>query len=87
MIKNGIAEAEPDPEVETAVINGAIADIRSSVMDGDTWYFICLENQQIYYLINGSEYPLATILNVGDRVKITYEVGTGELINGISLER
>ena len=87
MIKNGIAEAEPEPEVETAVINGAIEDIRSSVMDGDTWYFIRLENQQVYYLINGSEYPLATILNVGDRVKITYEVGAGELINGISLER
>ena len=87
MVKNGIAEQAPLPEVETAVVNGAIADIRSSVMDGDTWYFIRLENQQVYYLINGSEYPLATILNVGDRVKITYEVGTGELINGISLER
>lgn len=87
MVKNGIVESEPQPEVETAVITGAIADIRSSVMDGDTWYFIRMENQQVYYLINGREYPLATVLNVGDRVKITYEVGSGELINGISLER
>jgi len=87
MIKNGIAEVAPEPEVEKAVVYGTIEDIRSSVMDGDTWYFIRLENQNVYYLINGSEYPLATILNVGDKVNITYEVGTGELINGISLER
>jgi len=87
MIKNGITEVAPEPEVEKAVVYGTIEDIRSSVMDGDTWYFIRVENQNVYYLINGSEYPLATILNVGDKVNITYEVGTGELINGISLER
>ena len=87
MVKNGISEIEPEPEVVKATSKGKIADIRSSVMDGDTWYFIQLENEQVYYLINGSEYPLATILNVGDIVSIVYEVGTGELIDGISLER
>ncbi len=88
MIKNGIAEVPTEPEVETTEAKGVIAEIRSSVMDGDTWYFIRLENQNAYYLINGCEYPLATILNVGDRVIITYEKGlTGELINAISLER
>lgn len=87
MVKNGITEVAPEPEMVKATAIGTVAEIRSSVMDGDTWYFIRLENQQVYYLINGSEYPLATILNVGDRVSITYEVGTGELINGISLER
>lgn len=87
MVQNGIAEVAPTPEVETENVYGTIADIRSSVMDGDTWYFIRLEDREVYYLINGREYPLATILNVGDRVHITYEIGMGELINGISLER
>lgn len=87
MVKNGITEVTPEPETVKATAVGIVAEIRSSVMDGDTWYFIRLENQQGYYLINGSEYPLATILNVGDSVTITYEVGTGELMNGISLER
>lgn len=87
MIKNGITEAEPVPEVETKVAAGVIAEIRSSVMDGDTWYFIRLENQQGYYLINGADYPLATILNVGDSVNITYEVSEGELLTGVTLER
>ena len=87
MIKNGITEVAPEPEVPTKAAIGNIADIRSSVMDGDTWYFIRLENQKAYYLINGREYPLATILNVGDLVSITYEVGEGELLTGILLER
>lgn len=87
MIKNGITEAEPEPVVETKTITGWVAEIRSSVMDGDTWYFIRFENQQAYYMINGSEYPIATILNAGDRISITYKVGEGELLQGISLER
>ena len=87
MVKNGITEVAPEPEMVKATAMGNVAEIRSSVMDGDTWYFIRLEGGTAYYLINGSEYPLATILNVGDRVSIIYEVGTGELINGISLER
>lgn len=87
MIKNGITEVTPEPERETVEVRGAVTDIRSSVMDGDTWYFIRLENQSAYYLINGREYPLAAILNIGDSVKITYEVGTGEMLKAISLER
>lgn len=87
MIKNGITEAEPVPEIQKKDASGVIAEIRSSVMDGDTWYFIRLENQQVYYLINGVEYPLAAILNAGDRVTITYEVGDGELLTGVMLER
>lgn len=87
MMKNGITQAKPEPELETAEARGSVAEIRSSVMDGDTWYFIRLENQEVYYLINGREYPLATILDVGDRVVITFEKGTGEMLSGISLER
>lgn len=87
LIKNGVTEAAPVPEVEWKTAAGVVAEIRSSVMDGDTWYFIRLENEQVYYLINGSEYPLAAILNAGDLVTITYEVGTGELITGVSLTR
>lgn len=87
MLKNGITEETPQPEVVTETISGRITDIRSSVMDGDTWYFIRLEGRDVYYLINGREYPLATILNEGDSIHIVCEIGTGELIKGVSLTR
>lgn len=85
--KNGIVtapETEPQEEKKAA---GQIEDIRSSVMDGNTYYFIRLQGKTEYYLINGKDYPVATILNVGDRVRIVYEVGEGEILTGISLER
>lgn len=87
LVKSGIAEEEKAPEAETGEVTGRVAELRSAVMDGDTYYFIRLAEQPVYYLINGREYPVATILNVEDKVTIQYELGEGEIVNGISLER
>lgn len=87
LIKSGIADGETEPETETAEISGRVAEIRSSVMEGDTYYFIRLAEQPVYYLINGREYPVATILNIEDKVTIQYALGESEILEGISLER
>lgn len=93
MVKNGFVEAEPEPEEEINEVTGRVAEIRSSVMEGDTYYFIRLQEGQEYYLINGREYPVATILNVEDKVTITYyrnhteDNEGGEILTGVSLER
>ena len=75
-----IAEEEKAPEAETGEVTGRVAELRSAVMDGDTYYFIRLAEQPVYYLINGREYPVATILNVEDKVTIQYELGEGEIV-------
>lgn len=85
--KNGISEVVTEPAAEEAEASGRVVEIRSSVMDGDTYYFIRLEEQPVYYLINGREYPVAAILNVEDKVTIRYEQGEGEILTGVSLER
>ena len=87
LLKNGISEVETQPAADEAEISGRVVEIRSSVMDGDTWYFIRLDDQQIYYLINGRDYPVAAILNVEDKVTIRFEQGEDEILTGISLER
>ncbi len=93
MQKNGIVEVPPVPEKESGEITGRVAEIRSSVMDGDTYYFIRLQEGPEYYLINGKEYPVATILNVEDKVTITYymgdteEDGAEEIRTGVSMKR
>ena len=87
LIKNGLAEEAPQETENVTEVTGRVVEIRSSVMEGDTYYFICLEGQALYYLINGREYPVATILNVGDKVTIQYEEGEGEILIGHSLER
>ena len=87
MVKNGLAQAEETKPDEQAEVTGKIEEIRSAVMDGDTCYFIRLQDSNVYYIINAREYPLATILNVEDKVHIVYKVGEGEILTGVSVER
>ncbi len=87
LAKNGIAQVDTEEMSERQEVTGRIAEIRSSVMDGDTRYFIRLKDGNAYYLINGREYPVATILNVEDLVTIIYQAGEDEIIQGSSIER
>ena len=53
LTKNGLTKTEePEPE-EEAEVTGRIAEIRSAVMEGDTCYFIRLQDEAVYYIING----------------------------------
>lgn len=85
--KNGITEVETVLPADRGEITGRIAEIRSAVMDGDTYYYIRLQDAAVYYLINGREYPVAAILNLEDQVTITFETGKGEILSGVSMER
>ena len=87
LAQNGIAGVQQEESTGETGTSGTIEEIRSSVMDGDTCYFIRLQGEAVYYIINGTEYPIATILNVGDEVQIVYEKGEGELLTGVSIER
>ena len=64
-------------DVLTDTVTGVIADIRSAVMNGTTQYFILLEGGGDYFLVSASDVPLAVLLNVGDRVEISYYPAAG----------
>lgn len=85
--KNGLAQMQAGETAEQAEVTGRIAEIRSAVMEGDTCYFIRLQDEAVYYIINGKEYPIATLLNVEDKVHIVYQAGEEEILTGISIER
>ena len=65
LISDGDAEAVPSDQEE---ISGAIAEIRTAVLDGNSYYFLRLEGQDTFYAVNAAENPLAVILNAGDQV-------------------
>ena len=65
----GIATEEEVPRTE---ISGQITDIRSAVMEGNSYYFIQLEGDSTYYALSASQNPIAVILNVGDTVTIQH---------------
>ena len=53
-------------------VSGVIADIRSAVIDGNTYYYFSLEDGDVYYSIPARDNDIAVILNPGDRVTINH---------------
>ena len=85
LISDGDAEAVPSDQEE---ISGAIAEIRTAVLDGNSYYFLRLEGQDTFYAVNAAENPLAVILNAGDQVTIAYTAGeVGGILSGTSVAR
>lgn len=68
--------------------SGTVAEIRSAVLDGNTYYFLRLEGEQIFYSLSAAQNPIAVILNVGDRVTVTYSPAQdSEILTGYTVER
>jgi hypothetical protein len=85
MEQNGIiSEAVP---AETAV-KGKIAEIRTAVKDGNSYYYLRLAGQEFYYAVQAAQNELAVVLNVGDEVAITCdENASGEIRTAFSVSR
>ena len=73
--ESGLIQPEELPQTESS---GVIAEIRSAVMNGDSYYFLRLEGSDLFFALSAAENPVAVILNEGDRVTIHYEVNEFE---------
>ena len=80
----GITQDEELPQTEAS---GVIAEIRAAVRAGNTYYFIRLEGEEVFYSLSASTNELAVILNVGDRVTIEHEATEEEkpILDGYSI--
>ena len=85
LISDSESEAVPSDQEEAS---GAIAEIRTAVLDGNSYYFLRLEGEGTFYAVNAAENPLAVILNVGDQVTISYTSGEGgSILTGTAVTR
>ena len=80
------AEAElPQTEAE-----GKLAEIRTAVLDGNTYYFLRLDKEDVFYSVSALENRDVVTLNVGDRVRIEHAVpatdSTPSILDGYSIE-
>lgn len=73
-------------KTETKTVKGNISDIRTAVIDGDSVYFIRLENGKTYYSIKASDNENVVILNVGDSVTVKFEKSSGKIISALSID-
>ncbi len=69
----------------TEIVEGTVSEIRSAVLDGNSYYFIQLTGSDVFYSISAVDQPLAVILNPGDRVTVTYRTGEGSILDGVEL--
>ena len=80
----GLTEEE---EVPQTTAQGVVAEIRSAVLNGNTYYYVRLEEENVFYSLSAVENPTAVILNVGDQVTIEHEMeeDTTAILQGYSL--
>lgn len=72
---------------EEIVAEGTITDIRSAVLDGNTYYYIKLDKYDAYFSISAKKSNLAVILNKGDAVKLTVTTTEGTIVEASSIEQ
>ena len=85
LIEAGQADVVPGDRAERT---GTVAEIRTAVMDGDSYYFLRLEGEDAFFSVNAAENPLAVILNVGDAVRLTYDKSqSGSILTGTTVTR
>ena len=70
----------------TEMAEGFIDEIRTAVLDGNSYYFIRLIGDSAFYSVSAADHPLAVILSEGDQVSITYHPGGDGILEGVDLE-
>ena len=53
-------------------VQGKVAELRSAVLEGNTYYFIRLEGSDLFYSISAAQSREAVTLNAGDQVALDY---------------
>ncbi len=83
---NGITKSGASGVFETA--SGKIASIAPVVVEGNTHYYICLENSDEIFDVNVADVTLVSIVKyaVGDSVTLEYEMAENGICTVMSLE-
>ncbi len=80
----------PDALPQTTV-SGIVEELRSAVLNGNTYYFIRLEGESVFYSVSAADNNVAVILNVGDTVTIEHapveEGSAADILTGYSVKR
>lgn len=70
----------------TGMITGSITDIRTTVVSGNTYFYIELDNSGVYYYVAADVADLVVLFNVGDTVTITIDENSeGKLVEALQM--
>ncbi len=80
LLKDGGADTSSSEDIE---ISGTIEDIRTATIDGNSIYFVKLEDKASYYLLDISDNRRVSILNIGDKIKLDTEESEDDIVPAI----
>ena len=69
-----------EPASDAAAVDGTIAEIRSAVLEGNSYYYIRLIGSEVFFSISAAVSQEAVILSEGDQVTVTYQLEAGETL-------
>ena len=87
LARNGLI-SDSDTDVKPTgqgQVTGTIAEIRSAVVEGNTWYYLRLQDGSVYYAISAADDKNAVILSVGDTVTVTFAEGEDRILSAYSV--
>ena len=84
---NNTENEADEPETELLTKSGAIDDIRTAVINGNSVYYISLAEDNTYFAIKASDEEGVVILNVGDTVTVSYEKAEGGIVDAESISK
>lgn len=67
-----------DIVIDLNAVSGKIAEIRSAVIGGSSWYYIRLEGSDTYYAISAAQDRSVVVLNPGDPVTVSVDAAAAE---------
>ncbi len=89
LAENGITVSHVSSDEELmdyATIRATVTDIRSAVIDGNTWFYLQLEGDtEHYFAFSAAEWEEVVILTVGDEVTLSYTEEDAAILTGASL--
>ena len=74
--------------IDQSNISGTVAEIRTAVLDGNSWYYIRLEGSEVFYAISATADRNVVILNVGDPITVQVAPDSqGDIQNASAISR
>ncbi len=69
-----------------ASISGTITDIRSTVVSGNTYFYIELDNSGAYYYVAADVADMVVLFDIGDTITVTIdEASEGQLVEALQM--
>ncbi len=70
----------PMPDVVTKTVAGTLEDIRTAVIDGDSYYYFKLTGSDVYYSVKAADAPEIIVANVGGKITVEFSNESGKII-------